>query len=56
MESSSREIWFLNAKSTVVAAVSGSSPRTLKIRERVTCRCRTGSYPYPQQVSKVKSL
>lgn len=47
-------VW--NAKSTAFAAVSGSSPRTLKIRERATCRRRAGSYPYPQLVSKVKSL
>jgi hypothetical protein len=47
-------VW--NAKSTAVAAVSGSSPRTLKIRERATWRRRAGSYPYPQQVSKVNSL
>ncbi|KYB24672.1 Retrovirus-related Pol polyprotein from type-1 retrotransposable element R2-like Protein [Tribolium castaneum] len=46
-------VW--NAKSTAVAAVSGSSPRTLKIRERATSRHRAGSYPYPQQVSKVGS-
>uniref|UniRef100_A0ABD2WKV2 Uncharacterized protein n=1 Tax=Trichogramma kaykai TaxID=54128 RepID=A0ABD2WKV2_9HYME len=47
-------VW--NAKSTAVAAVSGSSPRTLKIQERATWNSRAGSYPYPQQVSKVNSL
>ena len=47
-------VW--NAKSTAVAAVSGPSPRTLKIRERATWSYRAGSYPYPQQVSKVNSL
>ncbi|PBC25188.1 Retrovirus-related Pol polyprotein from type-1 retrotransposable element R2 [Apis cerana cerana] len=39
-------------KSTTVAAASGSSSRTLKIQE--TQRCRAGSYPYTQQVSKIK--
>ena len=46
--------WY--AKSTALAAVSGHSPRTLKTRVRDTRRSRAGSYPYPQQVSKVKSL
>ncbi|CAB0037848.1 unnamed protein product [Trichogramma brassicae] len=46
-------VW--NAKSTAVAAVSGSSPRTLKIQERATWNSRAGSYPYPQQVSKTKT-
>jgi|SwirhirootsSR2_FD_contig_71_3603765_length_417_multi_2_in_0_out_0_1 hypothetical protein len=45
-----------SAKSTAVAAVSGESRRPLKIWVRVTWSRRTGSYPYPQQVSKVKSL
>jgi hypothetical protein len=45
-----------DAKSIADAAVSGSSPRTLKIQVRDTRRCRAGSYPYPQQVSKVNSL
>jgi len=45
-----------NAKSTAVAAVSGSSPRTSKIQERATWSIRAASYPYPQPVSKVKSL
>ncbi|CAB0044067.1 unnamed protein product [Trichogramma brassicae] len=53
LETSSRGDRVWNAKSTAVAAVSGSSPRTLKIQERATWNSRAGSYPYPQQVSKI---
>jgi len=56
LESSSRAIGTRARIAPLVAAVSVTPTRTLKIRERATRSLRVGSYRYPQQVSEVSSL
>ncbi|KAL5245695.1 hypothetical protein ACI65C_013117 [Semiaphis heraclei] len=52
LESSSRAIGTRARRAPLVAAVSVTPTRTLKIRERATRSLRVGSYRYPQQVSE----